>query len=206
MVSFPILAPGSEWWADFFKGIRNGDTTREAVMSANSRLSSPKYFGRYAVKNPSGQMSMLSLAVEGGGRQLRSFSGVESLNLSEHGDWRNNHLGALETALGRKPFFRHVESSLKDVYLNTNINTLKDFNTAIFKLIYTFLIGNIQPCQILSFTPESPVWRRGREVVRHIDPEVSALQTISELGKEALLGFLCLATAEEDIRVLEESD
>ena len=133
-----------------------------------------------------------SVAVEGGSRQLRSFSKIEDLRLSGHGDWRKVHLGALESILGRKPFFRDLEPGLKNVYLNSQLLSLKDFNFAIFEVLFSFFIGNISPATLAVFKNNPKVKARGEEIAGQFRSGMSVLQAAASFGKETLLGLLAM--------------
>ena len=163
-----------------------------AISLANMNLESPREFGRFSIFSNKGDFQVLSLAVEGGGRQLRSFRNIEELKLSEHGDWRRIHLAALETMLGRKPFFPHLEEGLKEVYRNRDITTLKDFNTAIFEVVCSFLIENISHVSLNEWKKNSSIRERGKEILASLDGRASVVEAISDYGKETLLALMAL--------------
>lgn len=165
-------------------------TERGAIIHANSMLDSSKEFGRFYLKDPKEFLHILSLAVEGGSRQLRSLDKIKDLNLSEHGDWRKIHLRTIEACLGKKPFFRYIFPPLCNVYLNKEINSLEEFNSAIFKILYSFIIGTIQPTELIIFFESEILQDRGREIAGDISPELSSMEAVASFGKEVLLGFL----------------
>ena len=195
MVTFPPLAPTANWWAHLLKYTSLNKLpfgSIEAVMFANSNLVSSKEFGRYSISDSIGEVHTLSLAVEGGGRQLRSFDNIQELRLSEHGDWRKNHLGTLETCLGRKPYYKYLSEPLRNVYLNRNNTTLEEFNTAIFKLLCSFIIKDLHPSDLTCFTQSLILRERGMEIASSIKSDLSSLEVVSDFGRESLLGFLAL--------------
>lgn len=162
------------------------------MSEANSLLESLREFGRFTLSDKSGDILTLSVAVEGGGRQLRYADRIEEVRLSEHGEWRRNHLRAIEACLGKKPYYSHIFSSISDIYLDKNIVLLKDFNMAIFGKLYSFILGDLKETDFLSF-PTTPLIReRGEEIAGKIKPEISSLEALSILGKESVLGFFCL--------------
>ena len=114
------------------------------------------------------------------------------MKLSEQGDWRKVHLGAIEACLGRKPFFRHLEIRIKDVYSNTSLDNLKEFNSAIFQILYSFLMENISPEDLSGFKNNPVLLERGKEIARNWKTEISALQAVADFGKESLLGILAI--------------
>lgn len=69
-------------------------------------------------------------------------NGVPALNnieISEHGDWRRTHWGAVFSAYGKSPFFEYVADDLSAIYDNKNLTNLSDFNLAIHNLVVDFL-------------------------------------------------------------------
>lgn len=190
MVEFPPLSPKYSWWADFVRSVREGGSLNDAVIHANSKLTSLKEFGRFSLQPQGNAPLVLSLAVEGGGRQLRSAEKINDLKLSEHGDWRKIHLGALEAALGRQPFYRYLEPRINKVYRNTGINILKDFNTAIFKEIYSFLLEGITADKLREFSESRVLAERGKEIAEEINKDVSVVQALSCYGKETLIALM----------------
>lgn len=190
MVTFPPAAPTGRWWADFLKGLCVTHNTGEAICAANRLIATPKDFGRFYLKDAKGEVKTESVAVEGGNRQLRTFNKLNALQLSEHGDWRKVHLGALDAVLGRKPFWRYIEPSIKRVYENRKRKKLHEFNMAIFQVILSFLMEDIDIESLLKHKDNKEVKARGKEIAEGIDPDISVIQAIANYGKEALLGLL----------------
>lgn len=194
MVTFPPLAPSATWFCNFFMALQRGDEESQAFLYANSRLHSTRDFARFCIKSPLDEEMILSPAIEGGGRQLRTMCKIEGLNLSEHGDWRNRHLKALDACLGRKPFFPYLASPLRQVYENTELKTLQDFNLAIFRTLMTFLMGNLTYSQLEAFIPEEKILERGKEIWATMNPEISIFQSLASYGRETLTAILTSAS------------
>lgn len=68
-----------------------------------------------------------------------AFGLVNTLEISEHGDWRRTHWGALFSAYGKSPFFEHISDDLEAMYNDHNITNLAEFNIAIHRLVVDFL-------------------------------------------------------------------
>ena len=192
MVDFPPLVPSARWFANFLQSRVYGLTEKEACIGANLKLESGKEFGRFSLRNPNGEIKSLSLAIEGGGRRLRTIEKVSGLQLSNHGDWRKTHLNTIETCLGRKPFFREIQPHIADVYNNYELSSLEEFNSAIFMELYSFLMGNIIPADLSSFFANPVLTERGKEIAEKIDCEISILQALASFGRETLLGIYAL--------------
>lgn len=73
---------------------------------------------------------------------------VGDIRLSEHGNWRHNHWGALFSAYGRTPFFDYFADDLKKIYTDTSIQTIADLNTALHLAMVDFLDLDIQTAVI----------------------------------------------------------
>ncbi|MGN0212223.1 MAG: WbqC family protein [Muribaculaceae bacterium] len=63
---------------------------------------------------------------------------VRDMRISEHGDWRHTHLGAIFSAYGKAPFFEYIAPDLKALYERGD-RWLVDFNMAMHNLIVDFL-------------------------------------------------------------------
>lgn len=192
MVTILPPAPSARWFSAFLSHLGQGFSEKEAISMANESLVSCKDFARISILDTSGNLHLLSMAVEGGGRQLRNPDAIESLQLSDHGDWRRIHLGAFEACLGSLPFYRHIEEDFKQVYSDKSVSSLRDFNAAIFNILKTFLLENVNPDFLATASANETLIDRGREISRGINPEISSLQAIAKYGRESLLGILNL--------------
>ena len=192
MVSFPPLFPDSLWVGNFLRVLADKKSREYAISTANSKLSTPKLLSRFTITDPKDQELTLSMAVEGGGRKLRDIENLTDLKLSEHGDWRKIHLGALESCLGKKPFYRDIENRLVTIYSNKNIETIENFNTAIFNVVLSFLMGNLRTEDLSQINLKSQLKERGEEIAKKIKKEISILQPLSEFGRETVLGIYLL--------------
>ncbi len=63
---------------------------------------------------------------------------VRDMRISEHGDWRRIHWGAIFSAYGKSPFFEYIATDLQALYERGD-HWLLDFNTALHELIVDFL-------------------------------------------------------------------
>lgn len=192
MVNYPPLMPSSGWFVSFLKFLSDNMEESEAIVKANEIACSPKDFGRFNLRDAQGNILTLSLAVDGGGRQLRSFNKIVGLKLSEHGEWRRNHLKAMEACLGKKPFFNYYYPKISEIYLDRNLVSLQDFNTAIFRILYSFIKAECSVSDLKSFYANGILLERGKEVKDKIDFNISSFEPLTSLGKETLLGFLAI--------------
>ena len=192
MVSFPPLMPSVGWFADFLQSKAKDFREEQSILAANDGLPSSRDFGRFVLKETNGEAITLSLAVEGGGRQLRTLNKIDYLLLSDHGDWRRNHLRAMEACLGKKPFFPYIFPRLTSAYLDKNLKSLREFNTAIFQILYSFILGETEDFNLSLFYNNKILQERGKEIALQFDNRISSLEAICSFGKESLLGFLAI--------------
>lgn len=66
-----------------------------------------------------------------------SRTAMKDIIISDHGDWRRIHWGALFSAYGKSPFFEYVEEDLYNLY-QRNFRWLMDFNMSLHNLIVDF--------------------------------------------------------------------
>lgn len=161
-----------------------------SCLSSNRLVESPKEFGRFCLKTRNGENLLLSVAVDGGGRQLRNYRSVSSVQLSEHGNWRKTHIKAIEAVLGNTPFYRHFKDPLEGVFLNESIKDLSEFNMAIFKVLFAFLMQNIDLANLNKTWNNQVCIERGKEIICKLSPEMSILQCLAIYGPETLLAIL----------------
>lgn len=82
----------------------------------------------------------LSVPVQGGASCLKGrHVDVGSLLISDHGKWRQEHLGTWNAIYGKTPFFDHLFPEIKQVYTSYSNGTLGAFNSKLFELAMRFL-------------------------------------------------------------------
>lgn len=188
MVTFPPYLASSLWYSRWLKAYSFTKYKVQSMKEANMVLEDPRTFARTLIS----PVITLSIPIVGGGRQLRSFSNVESVILSEHGNWQKNHLGAIETEFGRYPFFSHIVDGLKSIYETKETITLRDFNLRIHSLLLQILIGDLGPNEINIFATNEILIKRGKEFAKEIIGEESVIVPLMKFGKEALTGLMAL--------------
>ncbi len=98
-----------------------------------------KHLNRMDIVAANGLQS-LSVPLQKPNRDMR----VADIALSEHGNWRHNHWGALYSAYGRTPFFDYFADDLKRIYDDCSINTVGKLNLALHSAVVDFLDLPIQ--------------------------------------------------------------
>ncbi len=92
-----------------------------------------KMVNRMDIIGPNGVQTLSVPLVKNGAKT------VSDLVISEHGNWRHNHWGALYSAYGRTPFFEFFADDLKAVILDVSLTNLFDFNIKLHSAIVDFL-------------------------------------------------------------------
>ena len=90
---------------------------------------------RYCIDGPNG---MQTLTVPLVGSTNNMMTPLRDVLISEHGDWRRLHWGALYSAYGRSPYFDYVADDLSRVIHGTQ-RYLHDFNAQLHELIVDFM-------------------------------------------------------------------
>ncbi len=98
-----------------------------------------KHLNRMDIVGTNGCQS-LSASLEKPNRSMK----VGEIRLSDHGNWRHNHWGALFSAYGRTPFFDYFADDLKKIYSDTSIQTIADLNTALHFAVVDFLALDVE--------------------------------------------------------------
>lgn len=69
---------------------------------------------------------------------------VGEVALSNHGNWRHTHWGALFSAYGRTPFFDYFADDLKQIYTDESIQTIASLNLTLHAAVVDFLDLDIE--------------------------------------------------------------
>lgn len=176
--------PPASWYAAWLAALRSGNTPEEAVAGANASCRTQgKMFARCLIRGGAGK-SFLSVGIEGGSHSLGRRVAENRVRLSPHGNWPHVHLGALEAAYGRTPFYPCLAEPLRET-LSAPPEKLRDLNTEIHAILSAFLDAE----GLLPFLDDANM-ERAREVAGKIDPELSVVDALMRLGPETLLGLL----------------
>lgn len=187
MVRFPPLAPSVGWYAHWLASFRDIHDDTRAIACANEMTGvSGKNLARCVIGTKESPL-MLSAALSGGSQILKKISRLDSIPLSDHGNWRHIHLGAFEAILGKTPFYIHYIPELREIY-GARIATLEEFNLEIHRFVKSSLLNNTDvtpsPC---AFPPS--VAERGMEIAGMILPDHSVIEALMSHGPETLLSL-----------------
>ncbi len=163
---------------------------------------------RYLVDGPNG-VQMLTVALE---RSTNAMPvPITDVKISEHGNWRHLHWGALYSAYGKSVYFDYIADDLHHVIFG-NQSSLLEFNAELQRLIIDFLdlpievatrsitaddmaesidlrgrIGGKRPDTLpITDVPYYQVWSG-----RHgFQPDLSILDLMMNTGREAIYTLL----------------
>lgn len=90
---------------------------------------------RYRIDGPNG---LQTLTVPLVGSTNNMMTPLRDVQISEHGDWRRLHWGALFSAYGRSPYFDYVADDLSRV-IHGSQRYLHDFNSQLHAVIVDFM-------------------------------------------------------------------
>ena len=185
----PYLAP-AKWYARWLQA--RIDDCMEPIAEANAVIIPGRDFARCTITDKAGHKMMLSAAVEGGARQLRSPHNMRGIRLSDHGDWRRAHPLAIDACYGRAPFFQHISDLIFPVYQNKETGSLCEFCNEMHRVVVSLLMGNISEERLKLLNENDVIRKRGREIAAEIDTDVSILDPLMKFGPDAITGIIAL--------------
>lgn len=131
----------------------------------------------------------LSIPVEGGSSRLKGKSAdLSAVNISNHGRWRQEHLGAWNAAYGKTPFFPYIFPMMEDAYTYHSHGLLVEFNKSMFDIFLKFTdFENVKPSiEILKKTHPLRFEQLHREYETKVNLNYSIFDTLFRLGKNSV--------------------
>ncbi len=167
---------------------------------------------RYRIDGPNGVQTLTVPLV---GSTNNMSTPLCDVLISEHGDWRRLHWGALFSAYGRSPYFDYVADDLSRV-INGNQHYLHEFNRQLHDVIVDFMDLPIVTHYVSGAditATEKPVDLRGRIGMKKPDtlpianvpyyqmwtgqkdfcPDLSILDLMMNMGREAVFTLMKMA-------------
>lgn len=131
--------------------------------------------------------TLLSVPVEGGKRALT----LEDPRLSDHGRWREVHLGAWNAAYGKTPYFPHLFPQMEAVYRNEALLSLCEFNSALLEVALRWLEPGLLLPELERMKSLCPI--RFEEVEKDFETKVnynySIFDALFRLGKDTVFAL-----------------
>lgn len=130
---------------------------------------------------------LLSVPVEGGKRALT----LEDPRLSDHGRWREVHLGAWNAAYGKTPYFPYLFPQMEAVYRNEAQLSLREFNSALLEVVLRWLEPGVLLPELERMKSLCP--SRFEEVEKYFETKVnynySIYDALFRLGKDTVFAL-----------------
>ena len=170
---------------------------------------------RYRVDGPNG---LQTLTVPLVGSTNNMMTPLHDVLISEHGDWRRLHWGALYSAYGRSPYFDYVADDLSRV-INGTQRYLHDFNAQLHQVVVDFMdlpistsygvedkdIENVtdlrgriamkKPDTLpIANVPYYQMWTTGRE---GFVPDLSILDLMMNMGREGIITLMAMMPSQQ---------
>ena len=145
-----------------------------------------RYFTRTLIESNAPEGMVLTVPVVGGASAAKRLSPAE-LEVSGHGDWTRIHLGAIEAAYGREPYFRHMFPEIEDV-ITDYPQQLARLNVLLMEKMMDFIGYRraIEDIRDLRKTHPSRCAAISARLISKIDPAHSFLEPVFRLGPDAI--------------------
>lgn len=128
----------------------------------------------------------LTVPVAGGSSAAKRLP-PDRLTISGHGDWTRIHLGALDAAYGKEPYFQHLFPAMA-MRIECYPEKLTELNAALLAAMLEFLDYDNEMPGVLALENAHP--ERFRSIAerlwRGIDPIHSFLEALFRYGRDAI--------------------
>ena len=164
---------------------------------------------RYRIDGPNGVQTLTVPLV---GSTNNMMTPLRDVLISEHGDWRRLHWGALFSAYGRSPYFDYVADDLSRV-LHGHQRYLHEFNAQLHEVVVDFMALPLEtryPELVGAHELEKAIDLRGRIGMKKADtllmsnvpyyqmwpgqegfrPDLSILDLMMNMGREGILTLM----------------
>lgn len=155
-------------------------------MQGKAGAMKTREYTRTLIESNSPEGMVLTVPVVGGSSAAKRLK-PEELKVSGHGDWPRIHLGAIEAAYGREPYFQHFFPVAADV-IEHYPQQLARLNVLLMKKMMDFIgydeaIADIRTLR--NANPERCAAIANR-LESKIDPAHSFLEALFRLGPDAV--------------------
>ena len=164
---------------------------------------------RYLIDGPNGVQTLTVPLV---GSTNNMMTPLRDVLISEHGDWRRLHWGALYSAYGRSPYFDYVADDLSRV-IHGKQRYLREFNDQLHQVIVDFMDLPLATVPVTGVADVDAIDLRGRIGMKKKDalaiddvpyyqmwpgqdgfkPGLSVLDLMMNLGREGIITLMAMA-------------
>lgn len=157
-----------------------------AWLQGNTGTLKARDYTRCVIESNSQEGMVLTVPVIGGSSSVKRLRPVQ-LGISEHGDWTRIHLGAIEAAYGREPYFQYLFPDIADI-ISAHPQQLTTLNVLLLEKMMAFIGYREQIVHIAGLRESHP--ERFAAIVRRLEskiaPEHSFLEPLFRLGPDAI--------------------
>lgn len=167
-----------DWWRRYLEGRLAGEESLPPMPR--------RELMRCHIRDHAGNELTLSVPVAGGASVVK-HAPVENWIISEHGRWEAMHLGALNAAYGKTPFYRHYIPRLQAL-IEHHPERATDFTNSIGEYIAEALhIETLLPqLRENDATRREMIAERRERLDRNLPPSTSILDPLFRFGPEAI--------------------
>ncbi len=128
----------------------------------------------------------LTVPVVGGSSAVKRQKPSE-LRISGHGDWTRIHLGAIEAAYGKEPYFQHLFPQIASI-ISCYPQQLAEMNVLLMSAMFEFMNFKETAAELETFRNSFP--KRFAEIkerlVRKINTEHTFLEPLFRFGRDSI--------------------
>ena len=124
------------------------------LIEQHEAFSKQTYRNRCLIATTQG-VQALTIPIEHSNHSPSSVFDVQSIRISDHGNWRHLHWQAIQSAYGESPFFEYYEDDLRPFFVNRDWERLIDFNDAICQTMCQLLDIHPHILRTAQFTPNT---------------------------------------------------
>lgn len=163
----------ASWISEYLLNLASGKSDENSREIAN--LKHPTKGKEYSrLKISTGD---LTIPIEGGAKQLKRRDSLPTL--SEHGKWRREHLGAINAAYGRTPYYEHLMPEISAAYENSEGISLEEFNDRLLRVATRWIDKEAIRAE------GAKIEAIRKEIRAKVDSEISIFDALFRLGREA---------------------
>lgn len=153
--------------------------------SSNPPMKTREYT-RTLIGSNSPEGIVLTVPVVGGSSAAKRLR-PEQLEISSHGDWTRIHLGAIEAAYGREPYFQHFFPGIAEIIADYP-SMLEDMNGRLLSCMlsdisYEENILEFEEMKTLHLSRYADIRNR---LMKKVDPSHSFIEPLFSLGRDSL--------------------
>lgn len=148
----------------------------------------------------------LTVPIEGGAAAVKRQD-PHVLRISAHGDWTRIHLGAIEAAYGKEPYFQHFFPEIAEI-ITCYPTELEALNRSLLSAILRLSDYDEQIEGIVNLRKEFPSRLDAIEsrLLTGIVPEHSVIEPLFRYGKDVILLMTCTDILSHNIYHPESSE